>query len=976
METEKKKAIIIGAGPAGLTAAWEMLKRTDILPVILEKSKETGGISKTINYKGNRMDIGGHRFFSTSERVMSWWNNIMPAQEEGDSSDKVMLVRKRLSHVYFLRKFFTYPVTLSMETLRKLGIFRTIAILFSYLKAQLFPRKTERSLEDIIINQFGKTFYETFFKDNTEKIWGVPAYEIPAAQKDEITNHTEQFLYPKYGPGQLWEEVTRQIQEMGGIIYLQHEVKYIHTEYDGVTSVTAVNCANGEALHLKADYFISTMPVKELIAGIAGPVPPKVKEIAAALPYRHLITVGILLKRLSYQDKHTGEWKALKLDDIWIDIREKGVMTARLLLFNNWSPFMVKDPDTVWVGMEFYCNQSDEFRKLPDAEIEALAIREFEKMGLATAANVLDSTVLRVKRAYPDWFRAAEHFEKVRAYTDTLENLFLIGRNGMHKYDTEDHSVLTAMVAVDNISAGIKSKENIWAATTKQEEQHENSTLIAIPESQFFLSFRNFLLYHSFNRALLWIAGFSILLQFIVFKYMYPHAGFIDGDSYVYLESAYLNLNINTYPVGYSKFLRIFSTFTHSDLMLVLFQYLLLQSSALYFFFTLRYFYKPGKLVSILLFVCLAGNPVFLYMSNYISSDALFLSLSLLWFTTLLWMLQRPTGQLIAIHALLLLLAFTVRYNALFYPLIATLAFILSRQRVFVKVIGITASFLVIAGFMYHTSNQYNRLTGIRQFSPFSGWQMANNALYAYRYVKDKKDKPLPNRFKELDGLVRSYFDSASDVSKHPEELLQANTWYMWDPKSPLQQYMANKFRTDSSASGLKRWATVGPLYADYGAYLIRQYPKEFAEYYLMPNALKYYVPPVEFLDTYNMGKDSVAPIAEFWFGYKTRKVSTIFKDLKVSVLNFYPVTAAVFNILFVLGMIGFIVLKGIKEYPVLSLALLLVTSLWLVNFGFSVFAASIALRFQLFPLLVSFAFGLLLIEYVWKAATTPEKSI
>ncbi|GAA3946175.1 NAD(P)-binding protein [Chitinophaga oryziterrae] len=1030
MDTTKKTAVIIGAGPAGLTAAYEMLKRTDILPVILEKSDDIGGISKTINYKGNRMDIGGHRFFSKSDRVMNWWMNIMPPQQEAGSSftinyqnksrevnadstpqdgDKVMLVRKRLSRIYFLRKFFTYPITLSIETLRKLGVFRTFAILFSYLKAQLFPRKPEKSLEDFMINRFGLTLYNLFFKDYTEKVWGVPCHEIPAewgaqrikgvsitkaiqhalqeltkkkktgdiSQKDTETSLIEQFLYPKFGPGQLWEEVARQVQEMGGIIHMHHDVKYILAEENKVTAVTAVNKQTNEALHLDGDYFFSTMPVKELIAGIAGPVPLNVKEIASGLQYRDFITVGILLKRLSYLDKHTGEWKALSLEDTWIYIQEKEVTVGRLQLFNNWSPYLVNDPDTIWVGMEYFCNETDAFWKLPDEEISALAIAELEKIGLATVENVLDSTVLRVEKTYPAYFGAYEHFDKVKAYTDTLENLFLVGRNGMHKYNNADHSMLTAMVAVDNIAAGITSKENIWAINTEQEYHEEKAvtdTPVAIPASQVQPSFKDYLLHNPLNRALLWVGGIGILSLFIIFKYMYPHAGFIDGDSYVYLESAYLNLNINTYPVGYSKFLRIFSTFTHSDVALVLFQYLLLQFSALYFFFTLRYFYKPGKLVSILLFACLAGNPVFLYMSNYISSDALFLSLSLLWFTTLLWILQKPTPRLIAIHALLLLMAFTVRYNALFYPLIATLAFILSRQRILVKVTGIAASFLVIAGFMYHTSNQYNRLTGIRQFSPFSGWQMANNALYAYRYVKDKKDKPLPSRFKELDGMVRTYFDSTKDVRKHPQELFQANTWYMWDPQSPLQIYMQHRFIKDSSASILKRWATVGPLYADYGAYLIKQYPKQFAEYYLMPNALKYYVPPVEFLDTYNMGKDSVAPIAEFWFGYKSRKVTTIFKDLKVSALDFYPVTAAVLNILFVLGVIGFVVLKGIRTYPLLSVTLLLVTTLWIVNFGFSIFASSIALRFQLFPLLVSFAFGLLLLEYVWKAAMTEEK--
>lgn len=550
MDTIRKKAIIIGAGPAGLTAAYEMLKRTDILPVILEKSDDIGGISKTINYKGNRMDIGGHRFFSKSDRVMNWWMNIMPPQQEAGSSftikyqnksrevnangtasgdpDKVMLVRKRLSRIYFLRKFFTYPITLSIETLRKLGVGRTIAILFSYLKAQLFPRKPENSLEDFMINRFGKTLYELFFRDYTEKVWGVPCHEIPAewgaqrikgvsirkalqhaikeatkakkkvtgdiAQKDTETSLIEQFLYPKFGPGQLWEEVARQVQEMGGIIHMHHSVKYIYTGYNRVTEVIAINQETGKALQLEGDYFFSTMPVKELIAGIAGPVPPRVKEIAAGLQYRDFITVGILLKRLSYQDKHTGEWKSLKLEDTWIYIQEKEVTVGRLQLFNNWSPYMVKDPDTIWVGMEFFCNETDAFWKLPDADISALAIKELEKIGLATAENVLDSTVLRVEKTYPAYFGAYAHFDKVRAYTDTLENLFLVGRNGMHKYNNADHSMLTAMVAVDNIIAGVTSKENIWAINTEQEYHEEKTatdTPAAIPVSQVRSSFKD-----------------------------------------------------------------------------------------------------------------------------------------------------------------------------------------------------------------------------------------------------------------------------------------------------------------------------------------------------------------------------------------------------------------------------------------------------------------------------------------------------
>lgn len=1032
MDSINKKAIIIGAGPAGLTAAYELLKRTDIIPIILEKSREIGGISKTINYKGNRMDIGGHRFFSKNDRVMHWWLSILPLQrEEGQPftikyqnrsreistdelpaeeqiihPDKVMLVRKRLSRIYFLRKFFTYPITLSVETLRKLGIMRTITILFSYLKAQLFPRKPEKSLEDFMINRFGKTLYELFFRDYTEKVWGVPCNKISAewgaqrikgvsitkaiqhavqetikkkrkdvediSQKDIETSLIEQFLYPKFGPGQLWEEVARQVQEMGGIIYMHNDVKYIHTSDSHVTAITAVNKETGEELHLEGDYFFSTMPVKELIAGISGEIPANVQEIAAGLQYRDFITVGILLKRLSFLDKHTGEWKPLQLQDTWIYIQEKDVQVGRLQLFNNWSPYMVKDPDTVWIGMEFFCNETDDFWKLSDTRIAELAIQELEKIGLAAAENVLDSTVVRVEKTYPAYFGAYEHFDTVRAYTDQLENLFLIGRNGMHKYNNADHSMLTAMVAVDNIAAGITSKENIWAINTEQEYHEEKSSDDSPAKvASASLPFKDFLLHTKKNKVFFWIAGIAILLQFIVFKYLYFTPGFVDGDSYTYLETAYRNSNINTYPIGYSRFLRIFSTFTKSHIALVGFQYLLLQGSSLFFIFTLAWLYKPGKVVFAILFCCMVFNPAFLYMSNYITSDALFLGLSLIWFTLLLWIIHRPAPKQIIIHAVIILLAFTVRYNALFYPVVGAIAFILSRQPIRMKIAGIVASVLLIAGFMYHTSNQYNKLTGIRQFSPFSGWQMANNALYAYRFLQDKKPVNLPPRFRQLDQTVRTYFDTTRNPYAHPQETLIANTWYMWDPISPLQIYMNKQFDKDSTAGRLKRWAAMGPLYADYGSYLIKQYPAAFTVYFMLPNLLKYYAPPVEFLDTYNMGKDSIQPIAQVWFGLKSAKVKTHFKDLKVTILNFYPVLVGILNVVFLVGLIGFAILKGFKKQKLLSGGLLLVFGLWLVNFGFSVFASQIALRFQMLPVLVFMSFALLLIEYVWKEAFT-----
>lgn len=526
-----KKAIIIGAGPAGLTAAYELLKRTDIQPIILEKTGDIGGISKTVNYKGNRIDIGGHRFFSKSDRVMDWWIQFMPLQDtgeteiaiqyhnqtrkltrnpataEGKDPDKVMLIRRRLSRIYFLRRFFSYPIKLSADTLVKLGFVRTIGIVLAYTKARLFPRRPERSLEDFLINRFGMTLYKTFFKDYTEKVWGVPCEQISAewgaqrikgvsigkaighairsarrkgkvndiAQKDVETSQIERFMYPKFGPGQLWEEVARQIRSMGGEILMHQDIRTIHSKDMQVTGVESIDALTGTATTWEGDYFFSTMPVSELIAGMNGNVPDDVKEIAAGLQYRDFITVGILLKQLSTSHKSTGGSKQLFLQDTWIYVQEKDVKVGRLQLFNNWSPFMVKDPSTSWVGMEYFCNTNDDFWALTDEAIKETGIQELEKIGLARREDMLDATVIRMEKTYPAYFGVYDKFPIVREYSERFPNLFLIGRNGMHKYNNADHSMLTAMVAVDNIVAGISDKSNIWAINTEMEYHEEDS---------------------------------------------------------------------------------------------------------------------------------------------------------------------------------------------------------------------------------------------------------------------------------------------------------------------------------------------------------------------------------------------------------------------------------------------------------------------------------------------------------------------
>jgi len=520
-----KTAIIIGAGPAGLTAAYELLKRTNIKPVILERSEYIGGISKTVNYKGNRIDIGGHRFFSKSDRVMDWWLSMFPVKAEGESvfsisyqnktrqvngslynsagnGDKVMLVRERLSRIYYLKKFFNYPISLSLQTLKNLGPLKVMKIGYSYMMAQFMPKKKEQTLEDFFINRFGKELYLTFFKDYTEKVWGVSCDKISSdwgaqrikkltigkavlhavkasmngkankksiEQKDVETSLIERFLYPKLGPGQLWEEVAEKIKQLGGEIHHNCDVVSFSHDYNNISSVTVTDTITGEKKEFSGDYFFSTMPVKNLVAGMNPAVPANIREVANGLVYRDFITVGLLLKELKLKDAHH---KNGLIKDNWIYIQERDVKIGRLQVFNNWSPHMVAEPGNVWIGLEYFCNEGDELWQMPDDKFIEFAINELVKIEIIDKDKVLDSTILREKKTYPAYFGTYNRFDEIRSYLDRFENLFLIGRNGMHKYNNSDHSMLTAMTAVDNIIIGETSKDNIWSINTEQ-EYHE-----------------------------------------------------------------------------------------------------------------------------------------------------------------------------------------------------------------------------------------------------------------------------------------------------------------------------------------------------------------------------------------------------------------------------------------------------------------------------------------------------------------------
>jgi protoporphyrinogen oxidase len=540
----RKQAIIIGAGPAGLTAAYELLTRSDVQPIVLEKSAYMGGISRTVNYKGNRIDIGGHRFFSKSDRVMHWWLQHMPIERlpisgngngdgkelrityqnrtrevasahdgpDPESCDQVMLVRRRKSRIYFLRKFFDYPIALSQDTLRNLGALRTLRIGASYARSVMFPCKNEQNLEQFFINRFGRELYETFFKSYTEKVWGVPCQEISAewgaqrvkglsvtktithflkkrfnghhpadvAQKSTETSLIEQFLYPKYGPGQMWETVAQKVKELGGEIHTGIDVRGLHCDGQRVLSVRAVD-ASGCEREFAGDYFFSTMPVKELVGALDAQVPANVREVSDNLQYRDFLTVGLLLKGLRVADPSSnghangnGNGYTRKLiEDNWIYIQEPDVLAGRLQIFNNWSPHLVSQPGTVWVGVEYFCYEGDELWRKPDAEMAEFTRQELAKIGIIDPDAVLDSTVIRMPKTYPAYFGAYARFDEIRDYLDSFPNLFLVGRNGMHKYNNQDHSMLTAMEAVDNIIAGRTDKANLWRVNTET-EYHES----------------------------------------------------------------------------------------------------------------------------------------------------------------------------------------------------------------------------------------------------------------------------------------------------------------------------------------------------------------------------------------------------------------------------------------------------------------------------------------------------------------------
>jgi protoporphyrinogen oxidase len=466
--TADKQVVIIGGGPAGLTAAYELVK-SGLCPTVLEKGAMVGGLARTEQYKGFHFDMGGHRFFTKSQEVRKMWHEIL-----GED----FLCRPRLSRIYFKKQFFHYPLK-PLNTLLGLGFFESVRILLSYLRWQLFPHRQEDTFEQWVTNRFGRRLFLIFFKTYTEKVWGIPCSELKAewaAQrikdlslktallnmfmkpKTTIKTLIEEFHYPRLGPGMMWNAVKSLVEKQGGVVQLNAEVARINrTEHriDGV-----VIACNGHTEVIQGTDFISSIPVTEFIQKLDPPPPPAVLRAAGNLHYRDFLTVCLIVNQPDL------------FPDNWIYVHDPEVKVGRIQNFKNWSPDMVPDPAKTSLGLEYFCAEGDGFWNMSDDELIKLGKREVHRLGLANYADIEDGCVVRVPKSYPVYdsdYR--EYLAVVRAFVDGLKNVQTIGRNGLHRYNNQDHAMLTGMLAVRNLMLG--EQNDLWSVNTDQEYHEE-----------------------------------------------------------------------------------------------------------------------------------------------------------------------------------------------------------------------------------------------------------------------------------------------------------------------------------------------------------------------------------------------------------------------------------------------------------------------------------------------------------------------
>ena len=519
----KKRALIIGAGPAGLTAAYELLKKSsDHEVTVFEETDQFGGISKTVEYKGNRMDMGGHRFFSKVPEVNAWWDDMLPMQghpasddlmlgrerplapggPDPEAEDRVMLMRHRVSRIFFNDKFYDYPISLKPETFKNFGFITTMKVGFSYI-ASLFHKLPEDNLENLYVNSFGRKLYSMFFEYYTENLWGRHPSEIDASWgrqrtkglsifgiiKDYLgkafrvknrkvnTSLIEEFKYPKLGPGQLWDVTAQEVEKLGGRIIKNAKVTKIHKKSDNtLDSITYVDANDGSEHVVEGDIVISSMPIKDLVGGM-NDVPEEEARIAAGLPYRDYMTLGVLVPRLKL--KNLTDMKTVNgiIPDCWVYVQDRKVKLGRFQIYNNWSPYMIKDLEhTVWIGLEYFVNEGDEYWNMSEDEFAALGIEEMLKIGLIDSADeVLDYHMEKIKKAYPAYFDTYSEMDRLREYLKSIDNLYCVGRNGQHRYNNMDHSMMTSFETVRTIISGSRDKDSIWSVNT-EEEYHESES--------------------------------------------------------------------------------------------------------------------------------------------------------------------------------------------------------------------------------------------------------------------------------------------------------------------------------------------------------------------------------------------------------------------------------------------------------------------------------------------------------------------
>ncbi len=523
-----KKVVIIGAGPAGITAGYELVKKSkDYDVTIMEATGVVGGIARTVNHNGNLMDLGGHRFFTNSEEVKNWWEEILakqgqpakddrilkrtintaPGGPDPEFEDDVMLVRKRVSSIHYNDSFLEYPVKFNGNTVKALGFGQAAKAGFSYLESSVFKKK-EDNLENYFLNHFGKSLYQSFFEGYTEKLWGRHPSQISAewgAQrlkgisvssilKDksnkkknpnavEDAEFGEEFLYPKYGPGQLWNLAARKFTDLGGRIRFRCKVTGIETENN---VIKGVRCEfDGQEFVEPADIIISSMPIKELILSMKG-VPFSVEDVAKGLPYRDLVVLGLLVPHLKI--KNTSKIKTLNglIPECWIYVQDSSVKVGRIQIYNNWSPYLLQKPEeNVWIGLEYSCTEGDYYWNQSDIQWQKLAVEELSKLGiLESNVAVLDFNKVMVPKAYPAYFDSYNRFDEIKNFLDNYPNLYCVGRNGQHRYNNMDHCMMTSFETVKTILAGKTDKTKVWNVNRSAVSYHDTTSLGVTPPAE------------------------------------------------------------------------------------------------------------------------------------------------------------------------------------------------------------------------------------------------------------------------------------------------------------------------------------------------------------------------------------------------------------------------------------------------------------------------------------------------------------